>query len=206
MTTDAKRRKSECAKIAMPNKDGVLGILWTQCEGTVVVKQEEPLSDSKGSNENQANVCWNCGKIVTDAQRWHQRNKPSESKPDPPPEAAREQISRKKPLLRRTSLFAFHDIICATLLNRIVSAATPVCAATSLCAFARLPLEIWQQLVRFLSYSDVAACACSTGHEDTKRLLIRYMRLGCCVSTFKRLNLNLKAEVRNPRMLFNTEL
>ena len=108
MTTDAKRRKSECAKIAMPNKDGVLGILWTQCEGTVVVKQEEPLSDSKGSNENQANVCWKCGKIVTDAQRWHQRNKLSESKPDPPPEATREQISRKKPLLRRTSLFAFH--------------------------------------------------------------------------------------------------
>ena len=62
-------------------------------------------------------------------------------------------------------------------------AATPVCAATSFCAFARLPLEIWRQLVRFLSYSDVAACACSTDNEDTKRLL----SILTCVATFKRL-------------------
>ena len=62
-------------------------------------------------------------------------------------------------------------------------AATPVCAATSFCAFARLPLEIWCQLVRFLSYSDVAACACSTNNKDTKRLL----GILTCVSTFKRL-------------------
>ena len=62
-------------------------------------------------------------------------------------------------------------------------AATPVCAATSFCAFARLPFEIWRQLVRFLSYSDVAACACSTNNKDTKRLL----SILTCVSTFKRL-------------------
>ena len=63
------------------------------------------------------------------------------------------------------------------------TAATPVCAATSFCAFARLPFEIWRQLVRFLSYSDVAACACSTDNEDIKRLL----SILTCVSTFKRL-------------------
>ena len=62
-------------------------------------------------------------------------------------------------------------------------ATTPVCAATSFCAFARLPFEIWRQLVRFLSYSDVAACACSTDNEDIKRLL----SILTCVSTFKRL-------------------
>ena len=59
--------------------------------------------------------------------------------------------------------------------------------STSLCLFARLPLEIWRWLVGLLSYSDVAACSCSTSHEDTKRLLIGYMRRRCCVSTFKRL-------------------
>ena len=67
------------------------------------------------------------------------------------------------------------------------AAATPVPGATSLCLFARLPLETWRQLIGLLSYSDVAACACSTGHEDTKQLLIGYMRRRCCVSTFKNL-------------------
>ena len=58
---------------------------------------------------------------------------------------------------------------------------------TSLCLFARLPFEIWRRLVGLLSYSDVAAISCSTSHEDTKRLLIGYMRRRCCVSTFIRL-------------------
>ena len=57
----------------------------------------------------------------------------------------------------------------------------------SLCLFARLAPETWRQLIGLLSYSDVAACACSTGHEDTKQLLIGYMRRRCCVSTFKNL-------------------
>ena len=57
----------------------------------------------------------------------------------------------------------------------------------SLCLFARLPPEIWRQLIGLLSYSDVAACSCSTSHEDTKRLLMEYMRRRCCISTFKRL-------------------
>jgi hypothetical protein len=57
----------------------------------------------------------------------------------------------------------------------------------SLCLFARLPPEIWRQLIGLLSYSDVAACSCSTSHEDTKRLLMGYMRRRCCISTFKRL-------------------
>ena len=57
----------------------------------------------------------------------------------------------------------------------------------SLCLFARLPLEIWRWLVGLLSYSDVAACSCSTSHEDTKRFLIGCMRRRCCVSTFIRL-------------------
>ena len=60
-------------------------------------------------------------------------------------------------------------------------------AATSLCLFGRLPLDMWRKLVGLLSYSDVAACACSTSHDDTKRLLIGYMRRRCCISTFKRL-------------------
>ena len=59
--------------------------------------------------------------------------------------------------------------------------------SNSLCPFARLPLEIWRWLVGLLSYSDVAACSCSTSHEDTKRFLIGYMRRRSCVSTFKRL-------------------
>ena len=59
--------------------------------------------------------------------------------------------------------------------------------ATLRCLFARLPSEIWRQLVGLLSYSDVAAWACCTSHEDTKRLLLGYMRRRCCVSTFKRL-------------------
>ena len=57
----------------------------------------------------------------------------------------------------------------------------------SLCLFTRLPPEIWRQLIGLLSYSDVAACSGSTSHEDTKRLLMEYMRRRCCVSTFKRL-------------------
>ena len=36
--------------------------------------------------------------------------------------------------------------------------------------FAGLPPEIWRQLIGLLSYSDVAACSCSTSHEDTGRL------------------------------------
>ena len=31
----------------------------------------------------------------------------------------------------------------------------------SLCLFARLPPEIWRQLIGLLLYSDVAACSCS---------------------------------------------
>ena len=57
----------------------------------------------------------------------------------------------------------------------------------SLCLFPRLPPEIWRQLIGLLSYSDVAACSCSTSHEDIKRLLMEYMRRRCCISTFKRL-------------------
>ena len=57
----------------------------------------------------------------------------------------------------------------------------------SLCLFTRLPAEMWRQLIGLLSNSDVAACSCSTSHEDTKRLLMRYMRRRCCISTFKRL-------------------
>ena len=57
----------------------------------------------------------------------------------------------------------------------------------SLCLFTRLPPEIWRQLIGLLSYSDVAACSGSTSHEDTKRLLMGYMRRRCCISTFKRL-------------------
>ena len=34
----------------------------------------------------------------------------------------------------------------------------------SLCLFTRLPREIWRQLIGLLSYSDVAACSCSTSH------------------------------------------
>ena len=59
--------------------------------------------------------------------------------------------------------------------------------ATVPCLSARLPSEIWRELVGLLSYSDVAAWACCTSHEDTKRLLLGYMRRRCCVSTFKRL-------------------
>ena len=59
--------------------------------------------------------------------------------------------------------------------------------ATLLCLFARLPFEIWRQLVGLLSYSDVAAWACCTSHKDTEQLLLGYMRRRCCVSTFKRL-------------------
>ena len=59
--------------------------------------------------------------------------------------------------------------------------------ATLRCLFARLPSEIWRQLVGLLSYSDVAAWACCTSYNDTEQLLLGYMRRRCCVSTFKRL-------------------
>ena len=67
--------------------------------------------------------------------------------------------------------------------SKYSSAAQPA----SLCLFARPPPEIWRQLIGLLSYSDVAACSCSASHEDTKRLLMEYMRRRCCISTFKRL-------------------
>ena len=51
--------------------------------------------------------------------------------------------------------------------SKYSSAAQPA----SLCLFARLPPEIWRQLIGLLSYSDVAACSGSTSHEDTKRFL-----------------------------------
>ena len=68
----------------------------------------------------------------------------------------------------------------------------------SLCLFARLPPEIWRQLIGLLSYSDVAACSGSTSHEDTKRLLMEYMRRRCCISTFKRLLVEHGAIMRDP--------
>ena len=70
--------------------------------------------------------------------------------------------------------------------------------STSLCLFARLPLEVWRQLVGLLSFSDVAACSCSTSHEDTKWLLTGYMRRRCCVSTFKRLLAHYGAIIWDP--------
>ena len=36
--------------------------------------------------------------------------------------------------------------------------------------FAKLPADIWRRLIGLLLYSDVAACSCSTSHEDTGRL------------------------------------
>ena len=78
--------------------------------------------------------------------------------------------------------------------SKYSSAAQPA----SLCLFARLPPEIWRQLIGLLSYSDVAACSCSTSHEDIKRLLMEYMRRRCCISTFKRLLVEYAALRRDP--------
>ena len=68
----------------------------------------------------------------------------------------------------------------------------------SFCLFTRLPPEVWRQLIGLLSYSDVAACSGSTSHEDTKRLLMEYMRRRCCISTFKRLLMEYAALRRDP--------
>ena len=70
--------------------------------------------------------------------------------------------------------------------------------AILLCLFARLPFEIWRQLVGLLSYSDVAAWACCTSHKDTEQLLLGYMRRRCCVSTFKRLLMEYGAITTGP--------
>ena len=78
--------------------------------------------------------------------------------------------------------------------SKYSSAAQPA----SLCLFARLPPEIWRQLIGLLSYSDVAACSCSTSHEDIKGLLMEYMRRRCCISTFKRLLVEYAALRRDP--------
>ena len=78
--------------------------------------------------------------------------------------------------------------------SKYSSAAQPA----SLCLFARLPPAIWRQLMGLLSYSDVSACSCSTSHEDTKRLLVGYMRRRCCISTFKRLLVHYGAIVWHP--------
>ena len=66
------------------------------------------------------------------------------------------------------------------------------------CLFARLPSEIWRQLVGLLSYSNVAAWACCTSHKDTEQLLLGYMRRRCCVSTFKRLLMEYGAITTDP--------
>ena len=66
------------------------------------------------------------------------------------------------------------------------------------CLFARLPSEIWRQLVGLLSYSDVAAWACCTSYNDTEQLLLGYMRRRCCVSTFKRLLMEYGAITTGP--------
>ena len=70
--------------------------------------------------------------------------------------------------------------------------------ATLPCLFARLPSEIWRQLVGLLSYSDVAAWACCTSYNDTEQLLLGYMRRRCCVSTFKRLLMEYGAITTDP--------
>ena len=78
------------------------------------------------------------------------------------------------------------------------SARRPAGHWTSLSLFARLPPEILRQLIGLLSYSDVAACSCSTSHEDIKRLLMEYMRRRCCISTFKRLLVEYGALMPDP--------
>ena len=70
--------------------------------------------------------------------------------------------------------------------------------ATVPCLSARLPSEIWRELVGLLSYSDVAAWACCTSHKDTEQLLLGYMRRRCCVSTFKRLLMEYGAITTGP--------
>ena len=67
------------------------------------------------------------------------------------------------------------------------SAQRPAHHCIPLSLFAKLPADIWRRLIGLLLYSDVAACSCSTSHEDTKLLLVGYMRRRCCISTFKRL-------------------
>ena len=76
------------------------------------------------------------------------------------------------------------------------SAERPAGHWSSLSLFARLPADIWRQLIGLLLYSDVAACSCST--KDTKRLLVGYMRRRCCISTFKRLLVHYGAIVWHP--------
>ena len=70
--------------------------------------------------------------------------------------------------------------------------------ATVPCLSARLPSEIWRELVGLLSYSDVAAWACCTSYNDTEQLLLGYMRRRCCVSTFKRLLMEYGAITTGP--------
>ena len=70
MTTDAKRRKSECAKIRMPCKTGVLGMLWTAANnGTIAALDEK----QKGSMTVQAAAATNHSK----AAATDDRSKPS---------------------------------------------------------------------------------------------------------------------------------
>ena len=53
MTTDGNKRKLECAKITMPNKDGVLATLWTAANnGIVIPRVVWNIPESKTSNEN----------------------------------------------------------------------------------------------------------------------------------------------------------
>ena len=55
MTTDGKKRKLECAKITMPNKDGVLGMLWTAANnGIVIPRVGWNIPESKTLNEKPA--------------------------------------------------------------------------------------------------------------------------------------------------------
>ena len=46
MTTDAKRRKSECAKIRMPCKTGVFSMLWTAANNGTIAALDEKQKES----------------------------------------------------------------------------------------------------------------------------------------------------------------
>ena len=70
MTTDVKRRKSECAKIRMPCKTGVFSMLWTAANnGTIAALDEK----QKGSMTVQAAAATNHSK----AAATDDRSKPS---------------------------------------------------------------------------------------------------------------------------------
>ena len=57
VTTDVKKRKSECAKVKLPSKDGVLGMLLAAANNGAVIPLALQQVEGKGDLHGQKSCC-----------------------------------------------------------------------------------------------------------------------------------------------------